>query len=110
MIAETGTAKLCKDCKHGMHEGGARYVCTRMQDIVTGHSPECARVRSEGCGPTGEWWARRMNTSAIVDAALITTYTTGSHAIETPMATIRKADDPSIMSKIKRPDDYKHSE
>jgi hypothetical protein len=75
MIAVAGTHPLCKDCKHAANEGGPRYVCTKAQDIVTGYSPPCDMVRRDGlCGIEAKWFERRMNISAIVDQAPITTY------------------------------------
>lgn len=74
MIAETGTAKLCKDCKHAMNEGGHRYVCTRLQNIVTGHSVDCGAGRAGLCGPAGTMYERRMNVAAYVDQATISMY------------------------------------
>lgn len=74
MIAETGTAKLCKDCKHAMNEGGQRYVCTRLQNVVTGHSVDCADARAGHCGLDGTMFERRMNVAAYVDQATISMY------------------------------------
>ena len=76
MIGNTGAHPLCKDCKHGMNEGGPlNYVCTKTQDVVTGYSAPCSEARKEEhCGMAGKWFERRQNISAIVDQAPITTY------------------------------------
>lgn len=75
MIANTGVHPLCKDCKHAANEGGTRYVCTKIQDVVTGHSAPCSVARKEEhCGIAGNWFERRMNVAAIVDQAPIYTY------------------------------------
>jgi hypothetical protein len=76
MIALADTMPLCKDCKHGMNEGQSAYVCSKVQNIVTGHAPPCSDVREDKnlCGQLGSWFERRMSIAAIVDQAPIYTY------------------------------------
>jgi hypothetical protein len=104
MIADNATApKLCKTCKHAMR--AIQLVCDKATNVVTGDAAPCETVRADEamCGPQASWWSQRMNIAALVDGY-------NPPIAETPMATIRTQDDPTILRKITRPEDYKRDE
>jgi len=114
------SAPTCVTCKHHV-QVASHHSCRMGTDIVTGDNLSCRIMRAETgtCGPEGKQWEQRQNAAVYSESPALSALVEATEknedrarrlsAIETPMATIRRENDPEVMRKVGRKprDDYK---